>query len=58
MELLKNETDTSSANSGSSGISETGDFFVTDSYCSFGWDIEAPEQTQHRGLARTRRTHY
>jgi hypothetical protein len=43
MELLKNETDTSSANSGSSSISETGDFFVTDGNCAYGWDIKTSE---------------
>ena len=52
MELLKNETNTFSANSGSGSISKTSYFFIADSYCSFSWDIKASEQTQHGGFAR------
>jgi hypothetical protein len=43
MELLKNETNTSSTNSGPSRVSETGDFFVADGNCAFGWDIKTSE---------------
>jgi hypothetical protein len=48
MELLENKSDTFSTNSGSRGISESSDFFVANSDCSFGWNIKAPEKSEHR----------
>jgi hypothetical protein len=43
MELLKDETDTSSTHPGAGGIGKTSDFIFANSDCAFGWYIETSE---------------